>query len=213
LIPSYEYARHGGYFIVPRVAIASTHAVDSVALFTKRPIHEVRTIALDTSSRTSVALVRVLCASWFHIAPRLVNAPPDVTAMLQVSDAALVIGDNALFMEYEQLGLEKIDLGEQWSSMTGLPFVYAFWAGRPGIVTAADASALQAARDAGVVRTAEIGREVFPDNAAKAATADRYLRENVQYALGEQEIAGLRRFYDLAAHVGVLDRAEEPRFY
>jgi chorismate dehydratase len=139
--------------------------------------------------------------------------PPDLTRMLTECDAALVIGDNALFTDHDAFGVEKIDLGEEWIGMTGLPFVYAFWAGRRGIVGAADTAALQQARDEGVKATATIGREAFPDSPEKAARADSYLRENVKYALGEAEVAGLQRFYDLAAELGILSQAETPRFY
>jgi chorismate dehydratase len=212
LIPSIEYPGHD-YRIVPGVSIASDGPVASVAIFSKVPTENIQSIALDTSSRTSVALLRVLCARWFEIEPRLVSMPPDFSRMLAQCDAALVIGDNALFADRDALGLEKVDLGEEWIGMTGLPFVYAFWAGRSGVAGAADIAALQAARDAGLMATAAIGRELFPDSPEKAARADVYLRENVKYALGEPEIAGLRRFYELAAEVGVLPAAEEPRFY
>lgn len=212
LIPSIEYPGHN-YRIVPGVSIASDGPVASVAIFTKVPTGQIRSIALDTSSRTSVALLRVLCARWFGIEPRLVSMPPDLGRMAGECDAALVIGDNALFTDHEAIGLEKVDLGEEWVGMTGLPFVYAFWAGRPGTVRGSDVAALQAARDRGVAATGTIGRESFPDNPAKAARADLYLRENVKYALGDPEIAGLRRFYELAVEVGALASVESPRFY
>jgi chorismate dehydratase len=212
LIPSIEYPGHG-YRIVPGVSIASDGPVASVALFSKVPTEDIRSIALDTSSRTSVALLRVLCARWFDIEPRLVNMAPDLGRMVADCDAALVIGDNALFTDHEPLGLEKVDLGEEWFGMTGLPLVYAFWAGRPGVVGVADVTVLQQARDRGLAATVTIGQTSFPDNPQKAARADRYLRENVKYALGEPEIAGLRRFYELAAEVGALAAAETPRFY
>lgn len=212
LIPSIEYPGHD-YCIVPGVSIASDGPVASVAIFSKVPTEHIRSIALDTSSRTSVALLRVLCARWFDIEPRLVSMPPDLERMIAACDAALVIGDNALFAEHEPLGLEKVDLGEEWIGMTGLPFVYAFWAGRPGTLGAADIAALQNARDSGLTATATIGREAFPASPDKAARADLYLRENVKYALGEPEISGLKRFYDLAAEVGVLPASEVPRFY
>lgn len=212
LIPSIEYPGHD-YRIVPGVSIASDGPVASVAIFSKGPTEQIQSIALDTSSRTSVALLRVLCARWFDIHPRFVSMPPDFARMLGECDAALVIGDNALFSDHVALGVEKVDLGEEWIGMTGLPFVYAFWAGRPGVVGPADVAALQDARDRGLTATATIGREVFPGSPAKAARADLYLRENVKYALGEPEIAGLRRFYELAAEVGVLTAPVEPRFY
>ncbi|RPI49085.1 MAG: hypothetical protein EHM55_24445 [Acidobacteria bacterium] len=212
LIPSIEYPGHG-YRIVPGVSIASDGPVASVAVFSKVPTEQIRSIALDTSSRTSIALLRVLCARWFAIEPRLVGMPPDLARMVAECDAALVIGDNALFTDHEALGLEKVDLGEEWTGMTGLPFVYAFWAGRPGVVGPADTAALQQARDEGITATATIGRQSFPESADRAARADLYLRENVKYALGEAEVAGLRRFYELAAELGILERAEAPRFY
>jgi chorismate dehydratase len=212
LIPSIEYPGHG-YRIVPGLSIASDGPVASVAIFSKVPTANIRSIALDTSSRTSVALLRVLCARWFEIEPRFMSMPPDLDGMLAGSDAALVIGDNALFADHDAIGVEKVDLGEEWTGMTGLPFVYAFWAGRPAVVSPADIAALQEARDRGVAATETIGRQCFPDSPDKAARADLYLRENVKYALGESEVAGLRRFYELAAEVGVLAAAEVPRFY
>jgi chorismate dehydratase len=212
LIPSIEYIGHD-YRIVPDVSIASDGPVASVAIFSRTPIQKVRSIALDTSSRTSQVLLRVLCARRFEISPELVNMPPELPQMLDRCDAALVIGDNALFTDHEALGLDKIDLGEEWTGMTGLPFVYAFWAGRPGIATSADIAALQEARDAGVRATATIGRQAYPDSPGKAARADRYLREDVKYALGERERQALRRFYELAAEVGVVPAAAEPRFF
>jgi chorismate dehydratase len=212
LIPSIEYPGHG-YQIVPGVSIASDGPVASVALFSKVPTGSIRSLALDTSSRTSIALLRVLCARWFEIEPRMVAMPPDFGHMLGECDAALVIGDNALFADHDALGLEKVDLGEEWIGMTGLPFVYAFWAGRPGVVGPDDIAALQDARDSGLAATGAIGRQSFPDSPERAARADLYLRENVKYDLGEREFAGLRRFYELAAEVGVLASAELPRFY
>lgn len=212
LIPSIEYPGHD-YRIVPGVSIASDGPVASVAIFSKVPTGDIRSIALDTSSRTSVALLRVLNARWFGIEPQLVSMPPDLSSMIAQCEAALIIGDNALFADHESLGLEKVDLGEAWIGMTGLPFVYAFWAGRPGVVGNADVEALQEARQRGFAATAAIGRESYPDSPEKAARADRYLRENVKYALGEPEIAGLRRFYGLAAEVGVLPMSETPKFY
>jgi chorismate dehydratase len=212
LIPSIEYVGRE-YCIVPGVSIASDGPVASVALFSKVSVEEIGSIALDTSSRTSQALLRVLCARWFDIEPRFVNMEPQLDLMLQSCDAALVIGDNALFTEHEALRLEKIDLGEEWTGMTGLPFVYAFWAGRPGVVGPADIAVLQEARDRGIAATATIGRQAYPDDVDKAARATRYLREDVKYGLGDRELAGLTRFYELATEVGASRRVEPVRFF
>lgn len=198
LIPSIEYLRGGGYRVVPGLSIASRGPVASVALYTARPLEDVRSIAADSSSRTSVALLRVLCADRFRIDPAFETRPPDLDAMLQDCDAALVIGDHALFADHTAAGLRKIDLGEEWTAMTGLPFVWAFWAGRPGILDAGDIAMLRTARDDGIRAVDRIAAAYCGPAPEKVAVGRRYLVENIQYGLGEAERAGLARFYQLA---------------
>jgi predicted solute-binding protein len=194
------------------VSLASRGAVDSVALYTSKPIREVQSIALDASSRTSVALVGVLCARLFKIKPRMEPQAPEAKAMLARCDAALVIGDNALFLDHQSLGVDKIDLGEAWFRLTGLPFVYAFWAGRPGALTTGDVAALVAARDAGVLHSVEIAESCYPD-AARRTIAARYLRDNMKYDLDDEEQAGLNLFYAYAAELGLVRPPRALRFY
>jgi chorismate dehydratase len=220
LIPSIEYLRGGPYRIVPDLAIASRGPVASVAIYTTKPIGDVRSIALDTSSRTSVALVSVLCARLFRIQPALERRGPDLRAMLEHCDAALIIGDNALLLDHRksEVGslkseVEKIDLGEAWQTLTGLPFVYAFWAGRPDALGADEVVALQRARDAGVTQSDAIARRYFPDSVATQAAAAAYLRDNIKYYLGNEERAGLETFYRYAAEAGVVERRDELRFF
>ena len=211
MIPSIEYLRGDDYRIVPGVSLASCGPVASVALFTRRPIGDVRAIATDTSSRTSVGLLRVLCARRFGIEPRFEAMAPDIDAMLARADAALVIGDAALFLDHRAAGLQKIDLGEAWTDMTGLPFVWAFWAGRPGAVDGGGLAALGAARDAGVAASDAIADAYC--GPARAAIGRAYLRENMTYGLGADERAGLERYYELAAEAGVVARARPLAFY
>lgn len=212
LIPSIEYLHGGPYRIVPHLSLASRGAVDSVAVYTAKPMSAVRSIAMDTSSRTSVALVRVLCAHAFGIQPRLDPRQPDVNEMLLECDAALIIGDNALFLDHDALGLQKIDLGDAWFQMTGRPFVYAFWAGRAGALCVSDVRLLQQARDAGVQRPQEIARQFFGHDPHQEAIAARYLRDNMKYGLGDEERAGLELFYRYADEIGIAPAATL-RFY
>ena len=218
LIPSIEYLRGGagGYQIVPDLAIASHGAVASVALYTTKQMSDVRSIALDTSSRTSVALVSVLCARLFKIRPTFEPHGPDLAAMLARCDAALIIGDIALTLDHANAvatrHVVKIDLGQAWHELTGLPFVYAFWAGWPDALTAADVRALTRARDEGVKQPDAIGRGYFADPALQAVAA-RYLRDNIQYSLGGAERAGLEAFYRYAAEARVVPGMSPLRFY
>jgi len=217
LIPSIEYLRGGPYRIVPDLAIASRGPVASVAIFTTKPMGDVTSIAMDTSSRTSVALTRVLCTRQWRITPRFESLGPDMREMLAHCDAALIIGDNALFQSAvltPQSAIDKIDLGEEWTRMTGLPFVYAFWAGRPGALTADDVEALQRARDEGINMPEQLAREFLQDESIeRQEIGGRYLRHNIKYHLGEHERAALEAFYRYALEAGVVSEAQTPEFF
>ena len=174
------------------------------------------------ASRTSVALVRVLCAQLFKINPAIESAGPDLATMLERCDAALIIGDNALFQPplaaepraaSHEPRVEAIDLGEAWTGLTGLPFVYAFWAGRAGALAADDVAALRQARDAGVAASDEVARQYLHDAPERQAVGARYLRDNIRYYLGDEERAGLELFYRYAAEIGLAPAAGALRFY
>jgi chorismate dehydratase len=203
LVPSIEYLQSPDYRFVPGVGVTSRGAIASVALYTTRPLDRIRHIALDTSSRTSVALIQVLCQHHFRIRPRFVPHGPDLAVMTRDFDAGLLIGDPAFEADHVTLGLEKVDLGMEWMKMTGLPFVYAAWTGRPGQVTAAHVEWLQQAQREGVAAVGQIAAEYAGGNAERAAKAALYLRDNVKYGLGADEAAGLQLFLDYAADLGL----------
>jgi chorismate dehydratase len=187
--------------------------VASVALYTRRPVEEIATIALDTSSRTSITLIQVLCRHFFHINPRVVPHGPDLAAMTAACDAGLLIGDPAFDADHEALGLRKIDLGEAWKAMTGLPFVYAAWTGRPGAAGSDVVAALQRAQAEGLEATAAIAAEYGRGDALRTARAARYLRDNVKYGMGAEETAGLQMFLDYAAGMGLAPRRRTLEFF
>lgn len=203
MVPSITLCDRPGDRIVPGVCIGSDGPVASVALFTRKPIGDVRSIALDTSSRTSTVLTRILCARRFGIAPAFVPHAPDLAAMLAAADAALLIGDPALFVDAAAMGAEKIDLGTAWSDMTGLPFVWAFWAGRPGAVSAAVVARLQQAAEAGVARSDQIAEAYCGGRPERIALARRYLRDNLRFRLDARAIEGLSAYYQEAAALGL----------
>lgn len=212
LIPSVEYLE-GDYRLVPGVGIGSTGAVASVALFTRVPVERIRSVALDTSSRTSVALVQVLCRHFFRVSPEFVPHGPDLAAMTSRFDAGLLIGDPAFDARYEALGLEKIDLGESWTAMTDLPFVYAAWTGRPGAVDPADVAALQEAQQEGLRDRQAIASWYGAGRPEVTARASVYLRDNVRYGLGPAEEAGLQLFLDHVADLGLARQKRRLQFF
>ena len=211
MIPSIEYLRGAPYSAVPDVAIVSDGPVASVALFSRKPLEDVRSIAADTSSRTSTGLLRVLCYESLAIDAEFIPMAPRPSEMLQFCDAALLIGDVALFFDHEAEGVMKVDLGECWKALTGLPFVWAFWAGRPAALNAEHVRLLIDARDAGVEASDGIAAAYCGLDRVKQA--QHYLKENVQYHWGARELEGLTAYYDLAAKYGVVEEARRPVFY
>ncbi len=213
LVPSIEYLRSEEYRFVPGVGIGSRGPVASVALFTRRPVSEIRHIALDTSSRTSVTLIRVLCHHRFRIAPEFVPHGPDLAAMVRDYDAGLLIGDPALEADAAALGVTKIDLGSEWTAMTGLPFIYAAWTGRAGAIGAGEMRLLQEAQEEGMRSFPEIAAEYGKGDATATQRALVYLRDNMRYGLGSDEERGLQLFLDYAADLGLAPRKRRLEFF
>lgn len=203
LIPSVEYLQAPDYRFVPGVGIGSRGAIASVAIYSTREMRDVRRLALDTTSRTSVALAKVLCARRYRITPEFVPHRPDLPRMVQECDAALLIGDRALEADHAALGLQKLDMGVEWTDMTGLPFIYAAWTGRPGALNDRDVAELQQAQADGVRAVDAIAAKYSRGDAAGERRAAAYLRDNVRYGLGSDEAAGLQLFLDYAADLGI----------
>jgi chorismate dehydratase len=214
LIPSIEYLRGPGpYAFVPGPAVTSRGPVASVALYTRREPRDIRTVAMDSSSRTSVALATILMRRRFGVEISAVAMAPQLDVMLERADAALIIGDPALFLDHATAGAQKMDLGDEWTSTTGLPFVYALWAGWPDAVAPEDAAALQRARDAGVANVDTIAATHCPGDVARQSVVRRYLRDNIRYFLECEEIEGLTTFYRYATELGLASYDGELRFY
>lgn len=203
LVPSVEYLSAPDYRMVPGIGVGSRGPVASVALYSRRPISEITSIALDTSSRTSVALIRVLCRHHFRIDPDFVPHGPALAVMTRSADAALLIGDPAFDADHEALGLQKIDLGEEWGRMTDLPFIYAAWTGRAGAADPDDVRALQEAQAEGVRASEAIAAEYGRGDERRTSKALAYLRDNVKYGIGPEEAKGLQLFLDYAADLGL----------
>ncbi len=210
IVPSIEYARSQNYRIVPDVAIASDGPVRSVLLLSRKPFDQVRSIALDTSSRTSVTLARVLMRR-HGFAGACIDHPPDLDAMLRAADAAVLIGDSALHVERPDL--HTLDLGQAWREETGLPFVFAVWAGRPDALTPGDVAALIEAKRIGLRHVDDIAVAYAGGRRNPPSFYAAYLTESIRYGLGSRETEGLRAFYRCAAGLGLVEQEPDLRFY
>jgi chorismate dehydratase len=208
IIPSIEYA-FGSYAIVPGVAVGSRGRVRSVSLFHRGPLEGVRRVALDSSSRTSAALVKILLRERLGRDPEYVAMGPSLPDMLKAADAALLIGDPAL----DQEDARHLDLGEEWTRLTGLPFVFAFWAGRPGSIDPAGVRRLQRALREGLSSLATIAERHAGGEPRRAATYESYLKESIVCRLGEEEQAGLLEFYRRVHRLALIPAVPELRFH
>jgi chorismate dehydratase len=207
IAPSIELARQG-LELIPGAGIACRGAVRSILLVTRTPLAEIRTLAGDTSSRTSVALARIILERRYGALPRVIARPPDLPSMLAEADAALLIGDPALHVEPERLPYQTLDLGAEWRDMTGLPMVFAVWARRPGAAAndpAALAEAFLASCRFGRARLEEIARRESAPRGFTEAFAHEYLSRHIVNELGEEEYAGMRRFLAYARESGMLE--------
>jgi chorismate dehydratase len=220
LIPSIEFHNIKGCRIVPGPAIACRHRVRSVLLVSQLPLWKIRTVAVDRGSRSSVALARIIFDEFCGIRPDFRSSDPDLTSMLAQSDAALIIGDVALqFMAENErpnaekqksllrLGpepLEVFDLVERWKMLTGLPFVFAFWAARQGFRDTTAVEKLKESRDYGVAHTAEIASRYAATLSLPENFVRDYLERNVYYYMDETCLEGLNAFYKKAARIGAI---------
>lgn len=212
IIPAIEYARSvRPYWIVPDIAIGSQGPVLTVRLFCQRPLPQIKRIALATCSRTSVALLSILLREKFALTPQLIEMPPDLEAMLACADAALLIGDR-VFPHLDR-GLESLDLGQEWTAMTELPFVFAFWAGRPQVLSPAQVQQLQRAKSQGVCQVPSIAQAYSRECGGSPEFYERYLTRHIRFDLDEAAQAGLRLFYRLAHRHGLIGAVPRLRFY
>jgi chorismate dehydratase len=194
IVPVIEMARQK-LSSVPGLGIASDGDVRSIFIVSHVPAPEIRSLALDTSSRTSVALARVILERKYGVRPRTIPYPPNVDKMLTLADAALLIGDPALRLAPEQEGYFVYDLGREWKAMTGLPMVYAMWAGRG----ATDATELLHESYAyGRDRIDEIVASEAPPRRIPPTLAHGYLTKNIVFELGERHMQGLEMYLSMA---------------
>jgi chorismate dehydratase len=239
IIPSIEYQRMDNVVALPGMAIASKNEVRSLLVVSKVPIELAETFALDTNSRSTVGLARILSRRHWNIDPQFIDMPPDADKMLARADAGLVIGDPALRIrlkvdalqakvpkaegccgcggddEQPVKGVQTLfvyDMAQQWREMTGLPAVLAIWVARRGVLTPEMIADFQASRDYGLSHFGDIAEGAALKLNLPPVDLERYLTENIDFSLDEENLAGLRRYYEECALAGLIPRARELEF-
>lgn len=193
IVPSFELTRLD-LEVIPGTGIACHGPVRSILMISKCPPGEIRTLAADSSSRTSVQLARIVLERKFGASPAVASYPPDLDRMLRVADAALIIGDPALRIDPERLPYQVLDLGEEWVRMTGLPMVFAVWAGRAGAASPEVAQAFRESWQFGRERMEEIIEAESPRLGFPPDLVREYLRRHIVHELGPREYGGLDLF-------------------
>lgn len=204
LLPAIELARIPDLTVVPGLAIGSYGPCRSVLLVAKRPLDAIRRLALDPESRTSNVLAEILLRERGE--PECLPGPRDLDDALAEADAAVRIGDKALF-EPTPKGTTAHDLGAIWTERTGLPFVFAVWAALPTIVDRSLYRAFHRSRGYGAKALDAIAEDYEYQGKRYPEIARAYLKENIRYRLGSAELEALRRFHRTAYQWGLI---EEP---
>jgi chorismate dehydratase len=220
LIPSVEVFR-GGWRVITDACIGCRGPVMSVKLFFRTAPQRVTRIALDEGSRTSAALAQVLLAERFGVRPAVEPLPIGSGVDATDADAVLLIGDRAIgpnggpadghsAAQPRKNGSFQLvwDLGDEWCRWTGLPFVFAAWAARPGVNTEALEPLLRAARDRGVANLAAIAAAEAPRHGLTVPQCLSYFRDNLHYRIGSAEREAMHRFRELVGAIGLLSTGQ-----
>ncbi len=199
IVPSVELNRQK-LEVIPGAGVACHGPVRSILLISKKPFEQIRKLATDSTSRTSVALSRIVLARKYGVGPQLESQSPDLGKMLERADAALIIGDAALAIDPAQLSFPVLDLGAEWVEMTGLPMVFAVWAARAGVPRQNPAPFLDSLRY-GLDRVDDIARDQRLKLGFSEGMIRDYLTRNIVFDLGEREYAGLKKFLQCASEL------------
>ena len=209
LVPIIELARQPDLAVVPGSCIACNGPVRSILLVCKKPFADVESIAVDSGSRTSVALVQILALQLHDTKPAVRPQAPQLDNMLQGADAALIIGDPALRLDprmsdWRGQGVHVYDLGEEWRALTGLPMVFAVWCARPIDDVAGLVEALNGSAAYGRGRIEEIVAIESTRLGFEADVVRQYLTRDIRYELGPAECEAMVTYLRLAANQGLL---------
>jgi chorismate dehydratase len=213
LVPVIEYQRINDLMVVPRVCVGSQSSVKSVVIVTRDPVRslkDVRTMALDVSSRTSVALVQIIFREFLGFEPEWRRHAPDASSMLEEADAALIIGDPGMSFSRQQRVV--YDLAELWREHTGLGFVFAMWMARARELEKVRRVDFAGARDEGLEHVEEIASHYTDAVGLSPAQIKSYLLENISFEMNEEMSAGLSLFYRLAEKHGIIPEARPLRW-
>jgi len=197
LVPVIEYQRIPHLLVVPDVCVGSKREVRSVVLVSRRDdLKEIRSVALDESSRTSATLVKIIFREFVGHEPTWNTYSPDLTRMLSENDAALIIGDPG--MTFSREGMRVWDMASLWNQYTGLGFVFAMWMVREQTLQHARSVDFRRVCEEGLARVEEIAKEYESVLGLPSAELQHYLQENISFRMDDGMRSGLQLYFELA---------------
>jgi len=212
LVSSLDYAlKKETWLIVPDLCVSSTQKIKHAQLFFKKGLQNIRKIALDKNAASESILLKILMREKFLITPDYIEMEPDLDIMLRNTDAALIVGDQAL--NYTVTNQNRLDLNEEWIDLTGLPFVYAFWAGREFTITLNDIKFLDTSFRLGINNLEKISKDYAKTHMENWVFYHDYLTQNLSYSFSDQEKDGLNEFYNYAFFYGFTEFIPDLHFY
>ncbi len=212
LIPVVEYQRIPDLSVLPDIAIASKREVKSVLFVSKKPLAEVSSVAVDRSSRTSVTLLKIFLHKFHGLdAVTYHEEAPDPEQMLELHDAALIIGNPAL--KLHRGSRHVYDLAVEWNRITGLPFVFAVWAVRSAANLGEQVQIFYQSREQGLNEIDSIASVYSKKLVVEAGEIREYILENLNYSLDQDNLRGLQTFFDTAAELGLTASSRSLQFY
>ena len=199
LVPVASLALHPEWHVLPGLGIASEGPVRSVLLVSHVPPEQITRLVLDPASRTSNLLARLWLKHRAGVDPEVMPGPPALSDRLLCGEATVAIGDEALYSRQD--GIWSLDLGGAWTEWTGLPFVFAVWAG-PDRISAETVSAFEQCYARNAARLDLLARDAAKGDPVRQDLIESYWRHSIRYRLGLRESEGLSRYFALAAETG-----------
>lgn len=212
IISSLDYAlKKETWRIVPNLCISSIQKIKHVQLFFKKGLKDIRKVAVDKNAASEAILLKILMREKFLMSPDYIEMEPDLEKMLLNAEAALIVGESSL--NYCRTHRNRLDLNEEWLDMTGLPFVYAFWAGREILITSDDLNVIQSSFDLGIKNLEKLSKDYAQKHQEDWAFYHDFFTQNLSYSFSDQEKDGLNEFYNYAFFYGFTEFIPDLHFY
>lgn len=212
LISSLTYAlKKETWQIIPDLCVSAHHSVKHIQLFFKKGLTDIQKVAVVKDAASEAVLLKILMREKFMMSPEYIEMDSDLEKMLSQADAALIVGDRTL--DYYNTHRNRLDLNEEWLDLTGLPFVYAFWAGREMTVTKNDLQAIRSSFELGVKNLEKISKEYAKGHSQNWSFYHDFFTQNMSYTFSDLEKDGLNEFYNYAFFYGYTEFIPDLYFY